>query len=108
MSQLTTVRLDWQPVPETLPPDAEGNWFSPQVWLALSDGRVVQGKCLHRCRNATYAEAVHDWFIGEDNASVDDDVSVVAWMPFAVPGHPGTMKRLGPRESIPVLAKVRS
>lgn len=83
--------LQWQSVPESLPPDPDGpGWWSPDVWLALSDGTVERGKCLHKSPRATYAAPVHDWFL--DNvqlcAARAKGVRVIAWMPFAKPDHP--------------------
>ena len=88
--QTATLRLNWNPVPETLPPGAETHWFSPTVWLALSDGRVAPGQCLHRVKGATYNAPVHSWFIEDGGRSVmlSDGITVIAWMPFAVPDHP--------------------
>lgn len=88
MNALTTpsLPLQWQPVPQSLPPDPDGNWFSPMVWLALSDGRVVQGQCLHRCKDAQYDAPVHAWFEGQ--RQLPDSIKVVAWMPFATPDFP--------------------
>lgn len=92
-----SLALLWQPVPETLPPDPHGGWFSPLVWLALSDGRVLTGQALHKSADAEYDAPVHDWCAidPEDGSSnmlscFGDDLSVVAWMPLAVPDHPRT------------------
>ncbi len=84
-----SLSLQWNPVPQTLPPDPDGGWFSPTVWLALSDGRVVQGRCLHKSPNATYDAPVHAWF--EDHRQLPDSIKVVAWMPFAVPDFPAAL-----------------
>lgn len=81
-----TFFLRWYPVPQTLPPDPDGGWFSPYVWLALSDGTVRRGQCLHKKADAEYADPVHDWFL--DDEQIGDGVHVLAWMPFAVPDHP--------------------
>lgn len=85
-----SLALLWQPVPETLPPDPTGGWFSPTVWLALLDGRVIPGQCLHKSADAKFDAPVHAWFCEKDGLSMqlDDDEVVVAWMPFAVPDHP--------------------
>lgn len=82
--------LRWNLVPESLPPDPDGEWFSPTVWLALSDGRVAPGECLHKKSTAKYDDPVHDWFIEKDGKScqLGRGVDVLAWMPFAVPDHP--------------------
>lgn len=88
---LPSLPLQWQAVPQSLPPDPDGNWFSPEVWLALSDGRVVRGMCLHRAKGATYAAPVHAWF--EGSRQIDDDIEVIAWMPFAVPDFPELPKQ---------------
>lgn len=84
--------LQWQPVPQTLPPDPLGGWFSPYVWLAFEDGTVERGKCLHKPANAAYSDPVQSWYV--DDQQVDDDRNVVAWMLFAVPDHPGTIPSL--------------
>jgi hypothetical protein len=81
-----TLALHWQPVPKTLPPNPDGHRFSPDVWLALSDGTVKRGNCLHRDADATYPDPVHSWFV--DGSQLDERLSVVAWMPLAVPDHP--------------------
>lgn len=88
-----SLALLWRPVPETLPPDPNGGWFSPTVWLAISDGRVLAGQCLHK-----YDAPIHDWFAidpADDNSKAlncfGDELSVIAWMPFAVPDHPRTV-----------------
>lgn len=85
-----SLALLWEPVPKTLPPDPEGGWFSPMVWLALSDGRVVPGQCLHKSDYEQYDSPVHDWFIEKDgnSCSLGDEAQVIAWMPFAGPDHP--------------------
>ena len=87
----------WQPVPETLPPDPEGGWYSPIVWLALSDGRVLPGQALH---NTSWVKPpVRDWFvIVRDHVQepgrvrvinyLGAGVTVVAWKPIATPDHP--------------------
>lgn len=80
------LQLEWSPVPQTLPPDPHGGWFSPKVWLALSDGTVSPGECLHAKKGSDFL--VHSWFA--NNQQIEEDkVQVVAWMPFAVPDHPG-------------------
>lgn len=81
-----TFQLRWYPVPQTLPPDPDGGWFSPYVWLALSDGTVRRGQCLHKKRDALHSDPVHDWFV--DDEQLDHALHVLAWMPFAVPDHP--------------------
>lgn len=90
-----SLALLWQPVPESLPPNPDGGWFSPMVWLALSDGRVLVGQALHKGSNAEYDAPVHDWFVIDladgKNKSLNclgDDLSVIAWMPLATPDHP--------------------
>jgi hypothetical protein len=90
-----SLALLWRPVPETLPPDPDGEWFSPMVWLALSDGRVLTGQALHKNADAKYAEPVHDWFAvdPQDGGSKSlscfgNGLSVIAWAPLAVPCHP--------------------
>lgn len=85
-----TLRLEWYPVPKTLPPDPVGGWFSPIVWLALSNGEVKPGSCLHRIAGAKYKGPVHSWFTEEEDGSTQltGKVKVVAWMPFATPDHP--------------------
>lgn len=82
--------LFWRMVPETLPPDPIGGWFSPTVWLALQDGRVIPGQCLHKNADVQFDAPVHSWFGEKDGKSVQlgDDEIVIAWMPFAVPDHP--------------------
>jgi hypothetical protein len=90
--------LQWRPVPASLPPDPEANWFSPEVWLALTDGRVVRGMCLHRVKNAQYDAPVHGWF--EGNEALDDGVGVLAWMPFATPDFPVALLPLTARPAI--------
>lgn len=85
--------LKWNPVPQSLPPGAETHWFSPQVWLALSDGSVHPGQCLHASKGSEY-DGPHDWFIDTKEGSVSigcNGAKVVAWMPFAVPDHPSTI-----------------
>lgn len=81
--------------PETLPPGASAHWFSPDVWLALSDGQVVMGCCLHRTADATHDELVHDWFANHPehgSSSLDCDywngTEVVAWSTIESPKHP--------------------
>lgn len=85
-----SLALLWNLVPESLPPDPDGGWFSPTVWLALSDGRVMPGRCLHKKETSECEAPVRDWFIEEDGKScqIDKVVDVLAWMPFAVPNHP--------------------
>ncbi len=83
--------LHWNNVPESLPPDPSGGWFSPIVWLALSDGRVLPGQCLHNIETEKHDSPVHDWFVelADGNShQLDKGVAVIAWMPFAVPNHP--------------------
>lgn len=89
-----SLALLWRPVPETLPPDPHGGWFSPMVWLALSDGRVLMGQCLHKKDDAEYDAPVHDWFaVNPENGTLQaincfgEDLYVIAWMPLAVPDH---------------------
>jgi len=88
----------WQPVPETLPPDPEGGWYSPIVWLALSDGRVLPGQALHRA-TTDVGPLVRDWFfVLRDPGPIPgrvkvvdylgSGVTVVAWKPIATPDHP--------------------
>lgn len=104
---LPSLPLEWQPVPQSLPPDPDGNWFSPEVWLALSDGRVVEGKCLHRCKGATYDAPVHAWFDGQ--RQLPKSIEVIAWMPFATPDFPADLRhraiKSGRRVAIPVLSQ---
>ena len=87
---LPSLPLEWLPVPQSLPPDPDGNWFSPEVWLALSDGRVVRGQCLHRCKDATYDSPVHAWFEGQ--RQLPESIEVLAWMPFATPDFPVNLR----------------
>lgn len=82
-----TLPLNWNPVPETLPPNPD-NFFSPRVWLALSDGRVSVGCCLHHEAGVISKRPVHAWFVDDEELDEDGGVTVVAWMPFAVPDHP--------------------
>lgn len=84
-----TLALRWLPVPETLPPDPCGGWFSPEVWLALSNGTVRRGKCLHKSAGETFPEPVHSWFVND--GMLHETIQVVAWMPFAVPDHPSVL-----------------
>jgi hypothetical protein len=96
MNALTnpSLPLQWHPITESLPPDPDGpGWWSPDVWLALSDGTVESGKCLHKSPQATYKAPVHDWFIGDTQlcAARPRGVKVVAWMPFAVPDFPSVL-----------------
>jgi len=41
-------RDKWIDVRKRLPPGEETGWFSPRVWVALKDGTVGQGECMHR------------------------------------------------------------
>lgn len=92
-----TLPLRWNRVPDSLPPDPEGGWFSPVVWLALSDGTVEMGTCLHKRPDAKHDAPVHDWFI--ENKAIEclkhergnPALHVVAWMPFAKPDHPNVL-----------------
>lgn len=85
-----SLALLWRPVPETLPPDPTGGWFSPTVWIALRDGRVIPGQCLHKNAEVQFDAPVRAWFREDNGRSVQlgDDEVVIAWMPFAVPDHP--------------------
>lgn len=94
---LPSLPLEWHPVPQSLPPDPEGGWFSPDVWLALSDGRVVQGNCLHRSEDATYDAPVHAWF--EGRCQLPESIKVIAWMPFATPDFPAHLRHLAIKSS---------
>lgn len=77
--------LRWHSLPETLPPQrADDDRWSQRVWLALPDGRVVDGEAHFAGPESTHGFAVHAWFA--DRCMLD--VDPVAWMPFAVPDHP--------------------
>ena len=86
--------LKWNRVPQSIPPGKEDGFFSPEVWLALSDGSVYMGKCLHKSPGHTYDGPVHSWFAQKDGQSMHLDCDafngahVVAWMPPATPDHP--------------------
>lgn len=88
-----TLYLPWNYISESIPPGAETHWFSPKVWLALSDGRVMPGQCLHKMKNAIYDGPVHSWFIFQEDGGpglqLSEGIDVIAWIPFAKPYHPG-------------------
>lgn len=80
--------LKWNIVPESLPPRVNQDW-SDRIWVALSNGKVAIGKCLHHEEGAVAKTPVHSWFTDDSYIDPDeDDFYVVAWMPFAVPDHP--------------------
>lgn len=107
------MKTNWiKPVsPETLPPGAERHWLSPDVWLALSDGQVVRGHCLHRQASATHPELVHTWFAihpehGSSSLGCDfwNGATVVAWALFDAPAHPDSQFPTSAQASSPLAA----
>lgn len=87
---------EWIPVSESLPPASIGSLFSDDtlsdmVWLALSNGQVIQGYCLHCDPGATKGGPAHTWRVG--NRQIDGEITVEAWMPIVAPNHPRAMTR---------------
>lgn len=81
----------WNKIPETLPP-GDASRFSPIVWLALDDGRVVPGQCLHKKATATYKASVHSWFIEPTDGQRSQQYigEPLAWMLIVPPLYPKT------------------
>jgi len=98
MDKLNTIALPWQSVPQSLPPDPHCGGFSPDVWLALSDGTVHSGQCLHKKPDANYDAPVHDWFI--ENRQLDVGLKVIAWMPFAKPDFPSHLIEINNKHTL--------
>lgn len=89
---IATIEAEWIDPKVQLPPGEETGWFSPNIWLALRDGSVVQGCCLHKSKCATYPEpGPHSWFA--ENTQIDPAM-VVAWMPFIVPTYNAKPRRI--------------
>lgn len=85
---------------DKLPPRRNESITSVEVWLALSDDRVVRGECLFARPSLENGMQIHDWFLCSDDAgnpartlAVDNvpgkrELEVVAWALIEVPAHP--------------------
>jgi len=89
----------WQPVLGCPPADSEDGRYSPLVWLALSDGRVLPGQALYDISKV--GPAVRDWFVvvrESERVKVTNylgtNVTVVAYMPITTPTHPVVTTKL--------------
>lgn len=83
--------LHWFTPEEQLPEDLGGGYFSPDIWLALSDGRVVVGQCLHKNKESTTTALVHSWFYKYEDGSthqLEKSVDVLWWAAFTTPTFP--------------------
>ena len=89
-------QLSWRSVEDELP---EGDFYSPKIFVCLSNGMVFMGCCLHKSKDATYSAKVHDWFLEMDekscslsvvrnNLDLSKGVYVKHWKPITLPQPP--------------------
>ncbi len=84
------MKTTWNKFPDTLPPDPGGGWFSPYVWFALKNGKVVKGRVLHKSKEATYEETYHDVFLSDEfGGRQHDGDNIIAWSEITAPKFEG-------------------
>jgi len=83
--------LNWYGVDERAPPVAKGTPTSPALYLAMEDGSVHQGSCLHKPDKATYKALVHGWFYIDKDCkkwAVSNKNKVLMWTLIPTVPHP--------------------
>ena len=83
--------MKWNNIPDTMPPGDAGR-FSPRVWLALPDGKVMPGTCLHSVAGEPAAHA--SWHLEPMDGQPCHQTKMVpvAWAVIVSPAHPSKAK----------------